>query len=240
VFAPPRTHLVVGLVGLVLFLGMAVAWIWIPLANPDGSFARPVTAAVICGCFWGGFAVLSVFLIVDYRRSRLYVSEAAVEAVGVFRTRTLVLADVTEAVWRGWPRGGSLVLRGLAGRVAINFASYADGSELAQFFRETMPPDVQRRFERFEADNIPGSEAFERRHRWERRLVPVIRVMMPFLGAALIACGVWWPEENTPHRWVNGIGGGFVLLFGLGQLVTHWRSPPSPTAPGEPPPDGGP
>jgi hypothetical protein len=147
VFVPPRYYLLLAVVSLVFFLAAAVGSIWLALANPDGSFARPVLAAIVFGCGWGGLTLLSLVLLAAYFRMSVFTAEGVVRVNGVFRRRTVVLAEVTRARWRRWPVGGSLVLRGPAGRVALDFASYDGGQELVRVFRDNLPAEVQEGFE---------------------------------------------------------------------------------------------
>jgi hypothetical protein len=190
VFVPSRFHLYLAVGTLVLFLAAAVGSVWLALANPDGSFAHPMAAAVFFTCGWGGMALLSLYLLVAYFRMSVLAAEGAVRINGVFRRRTVVLPEVTRAVWRGWPAGGCLVLYGRAGRVTLRFGSYHGAQELVGIFRDNLPPEVQEGFSRFEAMNTPHSAAFRRRQEKDRQSASILA---PVLGTALIACAIWDP-----------------------------------------------
>jgi hypothetical protein len=190
VFVPPRRDLYLAVGCLLFFLAATLSSIWVALANADGSFAHPVTAAIVFGCFWGSWSLLSLFAVVAYFRMSAFAAEGVVRVNGVLRRRTVVLAEVTRARWRGWPLGGSLVLYCRAGRVALGFGNYGGGQELARLFRDTLPADVQQGYERFEAMLAPDSEAFRRRAARERRIATVL---MPICAAVLIGYAIWDP-----------------------------------------------
>src|SRR5262249_33928900 len=186
----PKSYLIISLLGVVLFAAATIGGIALPLANPDGSFARPVLAAIISGLFFCCLMLLCIYLLVACLYERLYVSSAAVRIAGVFRTKTVIFAEVTRAVWRFWPRGGSIVLHTDEGRLVIGFANYEGRRELAAFIRATLPADVQTDYDRYESTNVPGSEAFQRlRERNQRTAI----WMQPVCGLGLIALAIWDP-----------------------------------------------
>jgi hypothetical protein len=189
VFMPPRYYLYLAIGALVLFVGATTGSVWLALPNPDGSFAHPVTAAVVFTCGYGSIALLALYLLVACFRTSVVTTEGVVRINGAFRCRTVVLAEVTRAVWRGWPAGGSLVLYGPTCRVALSFASYRGGQQLAGVFRDSLPAEVQHGFGRFEAMNAPHSAAFRRRLEKDRRIATALA---PVLGAALIGYAIWW------------------------------------------------
>jgi hypothetical protein len=147
IFTPPKKDLLVLAACLMLFLAGTIWFFWLAFADP--SIRSPIGVAMF-GCFFGALTIRTVVGLLAYPRSRVLTSDFEVQVVGLFRTRTVVLANVTRAVWRHWPTGGSLVLRGPAGRVVIQFVDYAGGRELARFFRRTLRPEIQQGFERFE------------------------------------------------------------------------------------------
>jgi hypothetical protein len=181
---------VLSLVCLALFPLIGVGGIALALVNPDGSFARPVLFAIFDGLLFGGWTLLSTYMLVACRWERLYVSSDAVRIVGVFRSKTALFLDITRAVWRSWPRGGSIVLHTEEGSVAIGFASYEGGKELAVFLRGTLPANVQGNFERYESTNLPESLAFQHLRERNNRTASWI---LPVCGMALIAIAAWDP-----------------------------------------------
>lgn len=221
VYRRPKAHLVVGVVGLVFFSFLTGAGIALPLLNPDGSFARPVVWAIICGSVGVGFTALSAYLLLAYRRTRLYAAVTAIRHVGVFRSQTVSLTEVRRAVWRGWPvGGGSVVLHAAGRRLSVHFGNYADPWQLAAFFREGLPPAVQQRYERFEAANVPDSRAFRRRQdREERWLIS----LLPAACLGLVALVLWDPWDG----WVRSCIGpplGLLLVQGVRALCSRWRA----------------
>jgi hypothetical protein len=190
VYKLPKSYLVLGLFGLIFFTLATVGGVALPLVNPDGSFTRPVEFAIVAGLVFGGFTLLSIYMLVAYRRERLYVSSAGIRAVGVFRSRAALFAEVARAVWRSWPRGGSIVLHTAEGRLAIDFANYEGGKELAPFLRATLPTDVQSNYERYESTNVRASVAFQQLRERNNRTAAW---MLPVCGLALIALAVWDP-----------------------------------------------
>src|SRR5262249_44292105 len=92
VYKLPNSYTVIGSFGLLIFLAATVLGIALPLANPDGSFARSVLAAIVAGIFFSGLTILSIYLLAACWRERLYVSSQAVRIVGVFRTKTVLFA----------------------------------------------------------------------------------------------------------------------------------------------------
>jgi hypothetical protein len=175
---------------LVFFPLATAGGIVVPLVNPDGSFARPILFAIISGLFFGGWTLLSVYMLVACRRERVYASGEAVRSVGVFRSKTVLFAEVSRAVWRCRPRGGSVVLHTAEGRLAIGFANYEGGKELAAFIRAALPTELQTNYDRYESTNVPASRVFQDRQRRDRRTAAVLQ---PVLGVALLALAFWDP-----------------------------------------------
>jgi hypothetical protein len=190
VYKPPKSYLVLSIFCLTFFPLIGVGGIALSLLNPDGSFARPVLFAIFDGLFFGGWTLLSLYMLVACRRCRLYASSDAIRTVGVFRSMTALFADVTRAVWRSWPRGGSIVLHTAESRIVIGFANYEGGKELAGFLHANLPAELQANYERFESTNVPSSVAFQEGRSRQKRSAGVV---MPILGVALIALAVWDP-----------------------------------------------
>jgi hypothetical protein len=149
VFTPPRKHWAMAVASSLFFSVMTAVGICLPYANPDGSVKNPAVAAGISGFVFGAFALLSLFALLECRRSRLLVSSAEIRVVGAFRDRTVALAEITRAKWRRIPKGGSVVLYAPVGRVVIEFASYDRRRELRALLHESIPLPVQEDYERF-------------------------------------------------------------------------------------------
>jgi hypothetical protein len=151
VFTVRKDYWCLAIAGVTICPVLAALGVWLPLANPDGSFPedKRIILAMFIGGVFGTFALLSAYLLLACGRTRVEISPTAARAVGAFRDRTVVLADVTNAVWRAWPRGGSLVLYSPVGRVVLEVGVYRDGRELVRFFRQALPLDRQHGYERF-------------------------------------------------------------------------------------------
>lgn len=151
IFVARRQLRVAGVIGMACFIPMSVAGIWLPFANPDGSFVHPGRAAMIGGGIFGVFAVLSAYVLLASGRMRITVLPTEVQITGAFRARAIRLADLVRARWRVFPAGGSLVLHAPAGHAVIEFASYDGGDELCALLRRTVPERIQEDYQRFEA-----------------------------------------------------------------------------------------
>ena len=140
-----------GVICTSFFVLMGGASVAAALWNFDGSFARPVLAAILFGAVWGGMSLIGVWIIADYLRSRLLVSEAGVAKLGVVRSRAVEIERLEEARWRPLPRGGSLLLREGRVRLTIRFADYSagDARELIDRLREQIPRERQSGWEEF-------------------------------------------------------------------------------------------
>jgi hypothetical protein len=208
----------VGLVGLVLFGLMTGAGIALSLSNADGSFRHPVLFAIVSGCVFGSCWMLSLYLLIAYRRARLGVSKATIRHDGVFRSKTMPFAEVTRAVWRGWPRGGSLVLYSSCDRLVVHFGNYANAVELAERLRATLPAEVQERYQRFESACVAASAAFNRRRYREQWF---FIGSLPVLGVAVAVLVLWDPHGI--RQWCAAPIA-FMIVMGLQALFPRWRA----------------
>ena len=157
-FRVGRHFLYLGIVFTVFCLlagnGSAAVAFW----NVDCSFARPKEAALLFGVFWACFAVLGVWIILIYVRSRLYIGPVGVRRVGCFRVRTIHFDGLLGARWRLIPGGGSLVLRGRDGKLTVEFGwfSAADQRAMIRFLRSMIGESIQENWERFQSRLFPG------------------------------------------------------------------------------------
>ena len=171
--------------------GLTAALIWLPLANPDGSFRAPVTAALIGGGLFGAFTLLGVYLTLFAERAHVLTSPERIEVRGAVRERSIVLAAVTRARWRRNPHGGSIVLYTPGERTVIEFGVYEDWRDLSAFLRSAVPVAVQEGYEVFEASVLTVREP------------PVVgeamtlRLAVASLGVALAYWAAW------DVRWVR-------------------------------------
>jgi hypothetical protein len=195
---------------------LACGGVVLVLLNPDGSFTRPFLAAAMVGGAFGFFAILGVLLLVSHHRVRLYTSNAAIRYTGLLGTRTLPLDEIIRAVWRNYQRGGSLTLHTPETGFTICFGQFEDARELVQFCRATLPQEVQERYEKFEAANVPDSIAFRhRQNREQSRLIAALPVAVLAFGALLL----WDPRAGVGRAF----GGPLVLLIFLGVSALYWR-----------------
>ncbi len=159
VFGYPKMARGVGLVGLIFFSALAVCGFALPLLHPE-DVHHPLLAATPSASCFGSFAVLSGYLLVASYRVRLVISKAVICRQGVVRYRTVPLAQVTRAVWRGWPVGGRLTLFTNDSRLVIHLGNYTEPWQLSSILRHTLPLEVQERYARYEAACVPASDAF--------------------------------------------------------------------------------
>jgi hypothetical protein len=212
----PKLCLPVAIVGLAfsaVMIGMGVA---LQLLNADGSLSQAVLAIVCVGVF-GGFSLLSLYLLLAYRRDRFITSDKAIRHDGVLRSTTLPLAQIYRAVWRNWPRGGSVVLYTSYDRLAVHLGNYESAGELAAFFRESLPARVQERYERFESNFVPDSKTFHRRQDREQRL---FIALMAVVVVGLVVLAYWDPYEIRP--WCAAPAA-LTIVMGLRALYERWR-----------------
>lgn len=148
-----RRLLRIGVFGTAFVLAIGTASVAAALWNTDGSFARPVSAALFFGVFWSMFLLLGVYITTSAVRSRLYIDADGVRQVGCFRAGTLRWEDVQLARWRMIPRGGSLCLHDGHGRLTVEFGSYVehDRYEIIALFRDLLREHVQDGWAEFEA-----------------------------------------------------------------------------------------
>jgi hypothetical protein len=188
----PKFYLVLGIVCSVFFAVAGIVSSVAAFLNLDGSFLYPVPTAIVFAAFWSGFTLLGVWLILAYSRERLFVTPRLVRSTGCFSIRELQLTEVVRAAWKPILRGGGLVLYGLTGKITIHFGNFpaTEQVELIDFFRASIPQDVQERWDRFEACCVPHSPSFHKRQDRDR-----LRsyILMPIFGLALIALSVWDP-----------------------------------------------
>lgn len=193
-----------GLVCTPLFATIGVASVVAVVMNADGSFPKPIVIPVLFfGLFWGSWTLLGAWLMVAYWRTRLLVSSDGVGLVGVTRTKMILLDKVTEARWRRWPKGGSLVLRDSQTRLVITFEDYPRvyRAELLAAFRDSIPKDVQRDWDRFplEFHDPKRRPATPREKFW--RFVTGCCFVLGFGGL------LWWAVQvrAVPPRQVLGL-----------------------------------
>ena len=150
-FRPHVSQFWTGIVATVLFALVAIGHVFLALENCDRSFQHPVAAAIALFIFWGGFSLLGAWLVADYFRSKLVLTEEGVVKLGVLWSRGMEFDKVNEARWRPIPAGGSLKLRDASGRMTITFGGRSTGQreELASRLRDLIPIERQSGWEDF-------------------------------------------------------------------------------------------
>jgi len=210
--------LLIGLVGLVFFSFLIGLTVTLPQLEPDSPVAYSILFATICACVFGAGSVGSIYLLVAFQRRRLSTSDEIVRYVGVVRRKAVPLAEITRAVWGGWPVGGRLMLYTNGERLVIQFGNYTDPGDLASFFRAVLPIEVQERYERFESTCAPATEAFRRRQGREDRF---FIVLLPLLGLGLVVLAFWDPYDI--RQWCAAPMA-FTIVMGIKAVYTRWRA----------------
>jgi hypothetical protein len=141
-----------GLLTLVCFLAIGGGSVVAAVLNIDGSFRRPILAAVVLDVFWSGWVMLSLLLLAAYYRSRWWVADEGLAVRGVFRSRAIALDELEGAWWRRWPAGGSLVLRDGRQRVVLDFGNLSreDREAVVRHLHEQVPLEKQHGWDRFD------------------------------------------------------------------------------------------
>lgn len=187
--------------GVVSTLAAAFDW--------DGSFGtRSVAFAAVSAVFWSGWALLGIWCIVTCLSYRLHVCDHFVQSTSCWRKRRIVFANLTRAVWRVFPAGGSLVLRDECSRLVVGFGEFLPQQrmELIAFFHERLREEVQEKWDRFEPHFSSSPEARKRSSCATRVLYAcfvlsgvgfacfgvITRDFRHFIPAVvLVACGSW-------------------------------------------------
>lgn len=151
VFSVARKFRTIAIVCFLFWLPATVLGVWVALANADGSFRNPRTAAIFFGCFGGVNLLGSLYLWRAYRIGRLTLSATHLQLKTVFRTRTLLISDISRAKWRVYPGVGHVVLHTPARRMVIEMGDYAHADELRVICRSLIPEAMQENYAQFEA-----------------------------------------------------------------------------------------
>lgn len=215
-----KIFLVLGIVGVVLFGTAGLVSTLAAATNVDGSFGRPATAAVIFASFWSCLTILSVWLILEYRRSRLLISAEAVSKTGVFGTQTLLWSEITAAQWRTIPQGGKLVLHGPGGKVSIEFAAYQWDRDLhpIHFFRRALADNLQHGWTEFE------SRFVNRRPAGNPFMFMLVTGLL--LSGLTIAFVVVWAVGAGDHYLALSIVNAVSAVFTLAVAWIAWKRRP--------------
>lgn len=198
-FRQLSSHLELGVAAAVIFGLMGIFSTLAALFNIDGSFGRPILAAVVFGLFFLCASLTGCWLALSYHRHRLVLSPDAVTVVDCFCTRSLRLVTLHRAKWSTFWKGGSLVLDGSEGRIKVHFANYTyqDRGKLINFFRRAVPEGLQDGWDPFQVSCQPPQVDFA-------ELSSQIRGHLRF---SLIAWMVAIPFMYAILIWSKKIGG---------------------------------
>ncbi|HUT94428.1 MAG TPA: hypothetical protein VMY37_33530 [Thermoguttaceae bacterium] len=151
-FRLSRSLLGLGVLCTAFFAAMAVVSVLgIYFEAPPERRAAALLAGLGMAGFWLAFMALSVWLLLAYWRHRLTIRDEEIDYVGVIRHKRIRPPEIVSARWRCWPQRGSLVLKTVTARVAIDFGDYGTESarQLIRFFRESVPLPLQTGWELF-------------------------------------------------------------------------------------------
>jgi hypothetical protein len=209
VYRPRRDDLVVGIVCAIFFSTMAIVSVVAAYWNIDGSFARPLLAAIIFGIFWSIFLLLSVWVLLAYFRERLVVDRTTITQHGIFRCKRLCIDDATEIKWRRIPEGGSIVIRTAKRKIKIYFDNFATNQqhELISILHGTFAPDIQQGWSLFAKAQMPSDPRRPRRS---------------LAAAALCALLLFAFSGIFGYCWSVGLGVKWLVIGIANALVGLW------------------
>ena len=212
-YRPRRYYLIVGIVGVVFFSAAAIISTYVAYWNIDGSFARPVLAAVIFGSFWSLFTLLSVWVVLAYYRECLTLDEGQITQQGIIRSKLMHIDDVTHIKWRRIPQGGSIVIRTLTDRLKIYFDNFTveERRELISFLHGIIAPNIQEGWSQFEECHLK----IQQQPIQKSRSAAVVCALLLFSFAGIFN-----------YCWVAGLGSKWLFIGAvnaLGGLWCLWR-----------------
>lgn len=209
-----KSFLIVGVVSAVGFAAFGTWSVFAAALNLDGSFPHPLPMAVFFGMFWGGWFVLSLFLIAASCRERLTITSESIMHEGVFRNRTTSVSGITMVKWRAWPMGGSVVIRYPNSRITIHFANFGarERDELISRLRELIPEGCQDDWTVFSSSQHPTPI-----HPKKSRLSAILCMGLLFITAAVfVYC--WHIRFGFQFLFV-GVACGLAGLWYLSRIL---------------------
>jgi len=224
-YHPRRSYLIVGIVGAIFFSTMAIVSVVAAYWNIDGSFARPLLAAIIFGIFWSAMLLLSVWVLLAYFREHLVVDRTTITQHGILRCKSLRIADATEIKWRRIPKGGSIIIRTANRKIKIYFDNFATNQrdELISFLYGTFAPDIQQGWSPFAEAQMPSDP---RRPQRSRATAAVCALLLFAIGGIFGYC---WSVGLGVKWLVIGIAN---ALAGLWYIWRIWKFRAQPTTEG--------
>ena len=204
-----RCHLIIGVVGTVVFSSIGIVATAAALWNIDGSFSRPVLSAVIFGVFYLGLTLLGASVILAYFRKRLILRGTQIAQRGIVRAKSINADEVTLVRWRQAPRGGSVVVYTPAHRLTIRLANFTaeEQEQIVTFVRGLVDPQLQE-------DWSPVEDANARP--FSRTTIPSHAVSVTLSVALLLFAGVF------VCGWFCGLGRFYLVLGCFNGACVPW------------------
>lgn len=202
-----RQYLILGVVCLALFLAMDIGSIHAAYWNVDGSFPRPVLAAWIVGVFWSLWVLLALWMIIAYFRERLFVTPDAITQVGCFGETSIIIAEVTQIVWRRFPGRGSVIVRSDFRRIKIYLSNFTgnEQDQIIAHLRHTFSTDIQ-------ADWTPFIESWLQSSAPQRKFgAGVLCTLILFSFAVVFG-----------YCWFAGLGSQWLVISILNSVGGMW------------------
>jgi hypothetical protein len=210
----PRGSRILWAICALAFLSFLVWSVWASLANPDGSFARPVESAIGFGLFWSAPLLLALWLLVAAwpvyeadefglrRRGWLGVSAMRWDEIARYRLRT----------WGGYLTYVLYDHRGRR-RVGIDFQTLAEGGEalfelLMRKLPEVLPgqeharpelPHLRRR-RRGALPEDPAERAVALRRRARNHLLVAVGTALIGLASAIFGGWLLWGQARLARE----------------------------------------
>lgn len=136
-----RTYLVIAVVSLSFWLLLGGLCAYGMLTDPP---ARPVAGALFFGGTLGCFSLLSLYLLMFYRRQELRLDPEGITHRLVWRTRRIALAEIEEVRWRPYAHMASARIRAPGERIVIHFDGYLipEQQQIVAYLRGMIPERV--------------------------------------------------------------------------------------------------
>lgn len=145
----PRYLLYFSAVSLPIWTTMTALGIWLPYANPDGSFGNPTIPALLLGAVFGLFAAGSATLLLSSTRTRLMMSNGELSICNLFSTDVIRASDITRCRWR-CNAGRAIAQIEIADKKrTLRLSNFENTSALIGDIRVVVPESVQEGYEEF-------------------------------------------------------------------------------------------
>jgi hypothetical protein len=208
VFRVRRYYLTLGVIGACFFAVMGTASFCAAYWNIDESFPNPVLSATMFAVVWGGFFLLSLWIIAAYFRERLGLGPTELTQQGVIRRRAVPYRQITRATWRGGFHNGGLRIRAPHTRLMIYLENFTQDERriIVDVLRHAVPPEVQEGWDEFRA-------AVDRSAQPPPKFVSIaIACLLAFaaMSAVFVLC------------WQKGVGREWLVAGALCASIAVW------------------